>query len=1396
MKIKILHLEDMPADSELVARELKKSKLDFEHLVIDSEKDYLIALEVYKPDIILSDHSLPSFNSLEALKILKKKNISVPFILITATMSEETAIEVVKEGADDYILKDRLKRLPYAVINTIDKYKHEQERKQLLDQVQKREQLNNETLKEISSKLLLATKASGVGVWEYIIEQKKVIWDEQMYEIYGLPQNAAICFKSWKDGLHTEDSERMADLLKGIDDNKSYNSEFRIILPDGSIKFIDAHALLQFNEKGNAIRMVGTNQDVTKERIAEQAVKESEAKFRAFFENSLDGIFLSLPDGEILEANAAACELFGMSEDELRSVGRLGLLDTSGTSVEKHIEQRRSNGQAFSEMTFIRKDGSRFPGELSSKNFIDAYGQMRTTIVVRDISARKLAEKSLFEITNDLQHTVNKLNNIMASSMDIICTIDGEGKFVTVSAAAEHIWGYAKDELEGSLFINFVYKEDKDHTLRVAENIINGQPVSMFENRYLKKDGTLVPILWSAKWHKDDQLMYCIAKDATEKKRLEKAYEIERQRFIGLYHQAPSCMGILKGPDHVFELANPLYLDLIGKKDIIGKPAREVLPELVSQGFLDIVDHVYKTGETFSANEFSANLDLYGTGELVDKYLNLMYQANRNEDGEIDGILFFAIDVTEQVLSRKKIEESEKQYKQIVETAQEGIWMLDENNITTFTNEMMAQILGYSREEMHGIHLYSYMNEEWKAMAVEAMKNRSQGEAATMDFKFISKEGKEIWTTISSNPIFEDGVYKGALGMVTDITERKKLELDHQFKVNLLDTIGQSVIATDKNGIVTYWNDAAAQIYGWTKEEALGKNIIHITPTELNIDEASEIMKQLNKGKTWSGEFMVKRKDGSHFPAFVSDSPIYENGKLTGIIGISTDLTEKKKLEKRLAEATKLAKVGNWELDLVNNCLFWSDVTKEIHEVDPEFTPDVETAINFYKSEVAKDALSKAMQDSIENGNSWNLRLQIITAKGAEKWVRVLGDAEMVNGKCIRLYGSIQDIDDVKKAELEVLKAYQEKNQILESIRDGFLAVDKNWTISYWNTKAEFLLNKKKEDVIGQNLWEIYGETINSVTYQKYHRAVKTGEPVHFEDYFPKLSMWFEISAYPLEGGLSVYFKNVTKRKESELELKQLHQDLQKFAKELAISNKELEQFAYGASHDLQEPLRMVTNFLTQIEKKYGKVLDERGKQYIHFAVDGAKRMRQIILDLLQFSRVGRLDEDIEPVDTDEILKEVLYTFKRQVSGSKIIIKNEPFPIIHTYKTLLLLVFQNLISNALKYRQKDIASIVEISYSETNDVWQFEIKDNGIGIEADYLEQIFVVFQRLHNKDEYSGTGMGLSICKRIIENLNGSIWVTSEPGKGSSFFFTIPKQILQTNKEDKSCIIEIDSLN
>ena len=162
-----------------------------------------------------------------------------------------------------------------------------------------------------------------------------------------------------------------------------------------------------------------------------------------------------------------------------------------------------------------------------------------------------------------------------------------------------------------------------------------------------------------------------------------------------------------------------------------------------------------------------------------------------------------------------------------------------------------------------------------------------------------------------------------------------------------------------------------------------------------------------------------------------------------------------------------------------------------------------------------------------------------------------------------------------------------------------------------------------------------------------YHEAIATRRPVHFEDYYPPLLKWYEISAYPSDAGLSVYFKDITDRKHAEKAILQLNENLKNQAKELSVSNAELEQFAYVASHDLQEPLRMVTSFLTQLEKKYGDVIDDKGKRYINFAVDGAKRMRQIILDLLEFSRVGNTDDDLAEIDLNKLVTEINILFKK-----------------------------------------------------------------------------------------------------------------------------------------------------
>jgi PAS domain S-box-containing protein len=760
------------------------------------------------------------------------------------------------------------------------------------------------------------------------------------------------------------------------------------------------------------------------------------------------------------------------------------------------------------------------------------------------------------------------------------------------------------------------------------------------------------------------------------------------------------------------------------------------------------------------------------------------------------------------------------------------------------------------------------------------------------------------------------------------------------------------------------------------------------------------------------------------------------------LYSVAKDITEKKELEELIDEMSRLARIGAWEVDLVKNELYWSDMTRKIHEVEPDFVPDLDTSINFYVEE-DRPIVNEAVKRAIKHNIPFDFELRILTAKGNERWVRSIGRSEFEDGVCIKLLGSFQDIhskklvelalersnksltdyklaldeasnvvitdsegvilyvnestcelsgysreeligqhtrinksgyhpavffDEMwktisagntwrgelknkakdgslywvdttiipftdkqgkpfqylairfditakKNAETAVIKALEEKNTILESIGDCFFALDKDWTVTYWNRAAEEVLQMKKEQIVGKNLWEVYDDAIPTAFYENYRKAMEKNVAVHFQEYYEALAIWFEVSAYPSANGLSVYFKDVTHRKEAEERirqsnerfekvaqatndaiwdwdivneglywgegyatlfghdpakkdktlaswsdlihpdeldqvldslqkalddknvkiwqeeyrfkksdgsyafvvdrgsiirnetgkairivgalhditrhkeheetLKKLNADLEASIRDLAISNQELEQFAYVASHDLQEPLRMVTSFLSRLEKKYGDILDEKGKKYIHFAVDGTRRMRQIILDLLEFSRVGRTEDNLEKVDLNELIEEINSLYHRQIEEKNAKITFSDLPQLVTYRTPLRQVFQNLISNSLKYHKDGIPPVIRISFSETQTHWQFAVEDNGIGIDPEYYDKIFIIFQRLHNKDEYSGTGIGLAITKKIIENLGGSIWLESAEGEGCCFYFTIEKQ-KESNPEEK----------
>lgn len=236
----------------------------------------------------------------------------------------------------------------------------------------------------------------------------------------------------------------------------------------------------------------------------------------------------------------------------------------------------------------------------------------------------------------------------------------------------------------------------------------------------------------------------------------------------------------------------------------------------------------------------------------------------------------------------------------------------------------------------------------------------------------------------------------------------------------------------------------------------------------------------------------------------------------------------------------------------------------------------------------------------------------------------------------------------------------------------------------------------------------------------------------------------------------------------------------------LSRSNAELEQFAYVASHDLQEPLRKVTSFCQLLQSRYGGQLDDKADQYIEFAVDGAKRMQALINDLLAFSRVGRRSGPMVEVDCNEVFDQAVDNIAGRIDDAGATVTTRTLPTVRGEKTLLVALFQNLIGNAVKFARPDVPPAVSIDVTSTDDGWLFTVTDNGIGIEAQYADRVFTIFQRLHPKDAYEGTGIGLSLCRKIVEDHGGRIWIEVQaavlpdvapapPGRGTIIHFTLP---------------------
>jgi signal transduction histidine kinase len=319
------------------------------------------------------------------------------------------------------------------------------------------------------------------------------------------------------------------------------------------------------------------------------------------------------------------------------------------------------------------------------------------------------------------------------------------------------------------------------------------------------------------------------------------------------------------------------------------------------------------------------------------------------------------------------------------------------------------------------------------------------------------------------------------------------------------------------------------------------------------------------------------------------------------------------------------------------------------------------------------------------------------------------------------------------------------------------------------NPAFERITGIAKERAEGTLATDLYGLGVPPYL-EIYANVAATGEPTAFDTYFSPMGKYFRISAFSPEAGqFATMFVDITERKGLETQLKRR-------AEELARSNEELQQFAYIASHDLQEPLRMVTSYLSLLERKYGDKLDDRGKEYLRFAAEGGVRARELIHDLLEYSRAGSKGKPLRTTDMEAVLNKVCHNLRVQIQEEGATILRGPLPRILADDNQMAALFQNLISNAIKFHGAEPPT-VSIKCDEDGGWWVFSIRDNGIGIDPQFSDQIFQIFQRLHTSSDYPGTGIGLAIAKKIVERHGGRIWLESAIGKGSTFYFTIPNE-------------------
>jgi PAS domain S-box-containing protein len=736
--------------------------------------------------------------------------------------------------------------------------------------------------------------------------------------------------------------------------------------------------------------------------------------------------------------------------------------------------------------------------------------------------------------------------------------------------------------------------------------------------------------------------------------------------------------------------------------------------------------------------------------------------------------------------------------------------LLDRLPVPMFFKSRDGRYLGVNKawEELFGLSRASFLGKQVRDLyphnpeiaEQHALKDRELWErpgSQSYEIPIVTPDGRKRETVYYKATFPPGDEPAGLLGAIFDVTARKTAETalresEERWRTTV-DSANEGMLVYDRSLNVIAGNRAAERILGIPLAELIGKaGFTSLLPciredgTPLGQDDRPTRI-TVRTGKPQTGRRVgIKRPDGTVTWLSVNTALLrrLDETDYYGVVSTISDITAQRDAEARLRDSEarfrrtfELAASGMAHIGLDRRFI---RVNRHLCEIlgYPE-----EELLHLTGRQISHP-------DDLDVINEQRPRLYVgeIDAVRLEKrylkkdrsvvWVKFTMTVERdAAGKPLYEIAVYDDITAQRNAEERLRESEARFRQTFELAASGIAHVIDGRFVRVNKSLCE-IVGYPEKALLGKSVKEISHPEDRDVTDAQRAR-IRAGEieSARFEKRYIRADgrvIWVDLGVALVRDvfGVPQYeiaiFDDITERKNAEAALRQAHEELKR-------SNAELEQFAYVASHDLQEPLRMVASYTQLLGRRYESKLDADAREFMAYIVDGATRMKQLIEDLLAYSRVGIKSEDFKPVSSEAALRRALFNLRAAIDESGAVVTHDTMPTVHADEVQLGQLFQNLMGNALKFRSASVPRI-HIGVAEKDSEWEFEVRDNGIGIEPQYFERIFMVFQRLHNKGEYPGTGIGLAICKKVVERHGGRIWVESRLGEGSSFHFTLPK--------------------